>query len=97
MKLSKLVYLAFTVASLSLCGTTYADTCYNPNYNSYYNCGGDEYVAPVVAGVLFGALIAGQSGYGHGGHGGYHGGSRGGYHGGGHGGGGHCGNGRGHH
>jgi len=43
---------------------TYADTCYDPNYNRYYNCEGDEYIAPVVAAVLFSAILSNDNGYG---------------------------------
>ncbi len=80
MKFSKLFYIIPIVTSLSICSIAYADTCYDPNYNRYYYCQGEDFVAPVVAGVLFGAIISGDDGY-YGGGGGrnYHGGGRGGH------------------
>jgi len=35
----------------------YADTCYDPNYDSYYTCAGDEYIAPINSAVLFQSII----------------------------------------
>jgi hypothetical protein len=62
MKFSKLFYII--PASLLVCGIVCADTCYDPNYDRYYNCQGDEYIAPIVAGVLFSAIISNDDGYG---------------------------------
>jgi hypothetical protein len=56
----------------------YAATCYDPNYDSYYNCAGDEYIAPINAAALFGAIIYNNNGYqnhrdyNHRNHGGYY-------------------------
>jgi len=89
MKSPHVFCLTSFVAILLICNMAFADTCYDPNYDSYYQCQGDEYIAPVAAAILFGALIAGDNGggngyYNHGNHGGYHGGgNHGGYHGGG--------------
>lgn len=44
--------------SMFICGITHADTCYDPNYNRYYECQGDNYIAPIVAALLIGALLA---------------------------------------
>ena len=80
MKFSKQLCMLTIVASLFICNMTYADTCYDPNYDSYYQCQGDEYIAPVAAAILFGAIIGGEYG-GNNGH--YNNGNRGGYNGGG--------------
>lgn len=85
MKLSKIVYVTFIAHCLLLSGITYADTCYDPNYNQYYNCGEDDYVAPVIAGVLLGVVLSGDGYNGGGGYQGNHGGGHHrGHHGGGH-------------
>jgi hypothetical protein len=47
--------LIFNILFIS--SISYADTCYDPNYDRYYYCQGDEYVAPVAAALLFGALL----------------------------------------
>jgi hypothetical protein len=60
MKFSNLFYIIST--SLLVCSIAYADTCYDPNYDSYYNCQGDDYIAPVAAGLLFGAIISNNNG-----------------------------------
>jgi hypothetical protein len=86
MKFSKCFYITTIIISLLACNITLADTCYDPNYDRYYQCGGDDYIAPVVAAVLFSAILSnmnndGYRGYGgghhgggfHGGHGGYNG------------------------
>jgi hypothetical protein len=65
MQFAKLFYTISIVTCVLACCTTHADTCYDPNYNSYYNCNGDEYIAPVVAGLLFGAILSSNNGYGH--------------------------------
>lgn len=91
MKFSKQFYILSIILSLLACRVTYADTCYDPNYNSYYNCSGDEYIAPVAAGLLFGAVIAGDNNNGYHHHGHYNNRNHGG-----HGGGNHGGNGRNH-
>lgn len=92
MKFSKQYYILSIAISVLACSITYADTCYDPNYDSYYNCSGDEYIAPVVAGLLFGAIISNNNNNGYGNHGYHNNGNRGGYHGGN----GHGGNKRGH-
>ena len=81
MKFSKPLSILFISASIFIGNTVYADTCYDPNYDSYYQCDGDEYIAPVMAGVLFGAIIAGENNGGNGHY--YHGNNGGNYHGGG--------------
>jgi len=100
MKCSKQFYILSIFISILVCSIAYADTCYDPNYDSYYNCAGDEYVAPVVGALLFGAIISNNNGYGnhdhhnhdngnHGNRGGFH--SDNGHGGGSHGGNGHAG------
>lgn len=86
MKFLKRFYMISIATSLLVCSITYADTCYDPNYDRYYNCGGDEYIAPVVAGLLIGALLYNSDGDGgyrhhyHRYHDGYHGDHHGGHH-----------------
>lgn len=73
MKFSKSRYILSIAVSILVCSVTYADTCYDPNYDSYYNCAGDEYVAPVNAGALFGAIIYNNNNdYDYDNHGHYH-------------------------
>lgn len=65
MKFSKPFYILSTVMSVLVSSSTYADTCYDPNYDSYYNCSGDEYIAPVVSGALFGTIISNDNNNGY--------------------------------
>lgn len=59
MKLSKHLSILSVALSILLCGNTFADTCYDPNYDTYYNCTSpDEYIAPIAIGILFGAIIS---------------------------------------
>jgi hypothetical protein len=58
MKFSKLMINISIVSSLLVGGISRADTCYDPNYNRYYHCNEEEYIAPVIAGLLLAAVIA---------------------------------------
>lgn len=58
MKLSKILCILFMIISTLACNVTHADTCYDPNYNRYYDCSGDEFIGPVVAAILFSAIIS---------------------------------------
>lgn len=59
MRLSKLFSIVAVIVSLTISGVVYADTCYDPNYNRYYRCSSaDEFIGPVIAGLMIGAIIA---------------------------------------
>lgn len=84
MQYTKLFYILSIISITLLSSVGYADTCYDPNYDSYYNCAGDEYIAPVDSSIFFGAVIDNNNN-GYMNHGNYnnrnHGGYNGGYHG----------------
>lgn len=71
MKFLKLFYILTIITSLSVCSIARADTCYDPNYDRYYYCNGDEWIAPVAAGLLFTAILLNSQG-GHHHHGDHH-------------------------
>jgi len=81
MKYSKLFYILSSISIMLLSSMGYAATCYDPNYDSYYNCAGDEYIAPINSAALFGAIIYNNNNngyqnhrdYNHRNHGGYYG------------------------
>ncbi len=81
MKFSKICCVISVSASLLVSGVANADTCYDPNYDTYYNCSGDEYIAPIAAALLFSAILSNENGYGGHRHGDYrnHGGGHDGY------------------
>lgn len=65
MKISKQLLLssAAIIIGLLTSGALYADTCYDPNNDVYYNCEADDYVTPAEVGLLFGVIAYGDNQY----------------------------------